>query len=78
MTSGEQDAAHHNVEGATLDNRRDIPNPPAEGISYYTPAQKPIAGTAFEESAPKLFQPLKIKGLEMQNRVMVCFKRSST
>ena len=49
-------------------------NKPAKGISYYTPAQEPPAGTAIlkdGQKAPKLFQPLKIRGMEMQNRIML-------
>ena len=53
-----------------------IPNPAAKGISYYTPAQIPAAGTAIDpqpecKSIPKLFQPLKIRGVEFQNRIFV-------
>jgi hypothetical protein len=48
----------------------------AEGISYFTPAQVPPAGTALDpqpcgEKIPKLFQPLKIRGVEFQNRIFV-------
>jgi len=54
----------------------DIRNEAAEGVPYYTPAQKPPAGTAVTPQAdgrpvPKLFTPLRIRGLEMQNRIMV-------
>lgn len=53
-----------------------IPNPPAEGIPYYTPAQIPASGTAIDpqpegKSIPKLFQPLKIRGLQFHNRIFV-------
>ncbi|MCJ1237415.1 hypothetical protein MMC14_005400 [Varicellaria rhodocarpa] len=45
-----------------------IENKAAEGVSYFTPAQNPPAGTATdpqpnETHPPKLFQPLKIRGL---------------
>ena len=45
-------------------------------ISYYTPEQKPVAGTALSmkdgsDKIPKLFQPLKLRGLTLQNRVAV-------
>lgn len=48
----------------------------AEGISYFTPAQVPSAGTALDPQPcggqiPKLFQPLKIRGVEFQNRIFV-------
>lgn len=54
----------------------DIRNEAAEGVPYYTPAQKPSAGTAVTPQAdgrpvPKLFTPLLIRGLKMQNRIMV-------
>lgn len=48
----------------------------AEGISYFTPAQVPSAGTALDPQPcggqiPKLFQPLKIRGVEFQNRIFL-------
>jgi len=51
-------------------------NKAAPGISYFTPAQVPASGTALgiEDEAkqiPILFQPLKIRGLEFQNRIFV-------
>lgn len=49
----------------------------AEGISYFTPAQSPPAGTARSpqtsgKAIPKLFQPLTIRGQTFQNRLGVC------
>ncbi|KAJ5589631.1 hypothetical protein N7537_012309 [Penicillium hordei] len=49
---------------------------PAEGISYFTPAQSPPAGTARNPQTsgkpiPKLFQPLTIRGQTFQNRLGV-------
>ncbi|KAI0667326.1 FMN-linked oxidoreductase [Trametes maxima] len=49
-------------------------NPPAPNTSYFTPAQYPPAGTAFDpqpegKPIPTLFKPLKIRGVEFQNRV---------
>lgn len=46
-------------------------------IPYFTPLQDPPAGTAFDpqesgKPIPKLFQPLKLRGMTMQNRIMVC------
>ncbi|KAF9009938.1 hypothetical protein BDQ17DRAFT_1347177 [Cyathus striatus] len=49
-------------------------NVPAEGISYFTPAQKPPAGTAIspeDKLVPKVFQPLTIRGTVFQNRIWV-------
>ena len=69
---------HHCVEGADNKDTEKHPvcNEPAPGISYYTPVQRPPAGTAADPQPdgshpPKLFQPLKIRGLTMQNRIMV-------
>ncbi|EKV15578.1 2,4-dienoyl-CoA reductase [Penicillium digitatum] len=52
----------------------DVSAKPAEGISYYTPAQSPPAGTARNPQTsgkpiPKLFKPLTIRGLTFQNRL---------
>lgn len=54
----------------------DVPVKPAEGISYFTPAQSPPAGTARDPQTsgkpiPKLFQPLTIRGRTFQNRLGV-------
>ncbi|KAH9474971.1 NADH:flavin oxidoreductase [Psilocybe cubensis] len=54
-------------------------NTPAPGAPFYTPYQNPAAGTAVVPQAsgkaiPKLFQPLKIRGLELQNRIFVEFR----
>lgn len=54
----------------------EIDNEAAEGVPYFTPAQNPPAGTAVDpqpdgKPIPKLFQPLKIRGMDMQNRIMV-------
>lgn len=54
----------------------DIPTKPAEGISYFTPAQEPPSGTARTpqtsgKPVPKLFKPLTIRGMEFQNRLGV-------
>ncbi|KAL8904103.1 MAG: hypothetical protein Q9207_003494 [Kuettlingeria erythrocarpa] len=70
--------AHHNVlEAAKQDfTGQNIANEPAEGVNYYTPAQVPPAGTASDPQPdgshpPKLFQPLKLRGLTLQNRIML-------
>ncbi|PFH48140.1 hypothetical protein AMATHDRAFT_66168 [Amanita thiersii Skay4041] len=51
-------------------------NIPADNVSFFTPAQLPASGTAVNvnklpegKSLPKLFQPIKIRGLEFQNRI---------
>ncbi|KAJ3509091.1 hypothetical protein NLJ89_g5400 [Agrocybe chaxingu] len=51
-------------------------NLPAPGISYFTPRQSPPAGTAVTpqksgKPIPKLFQPLKIRDVEFQNRIFL-------
>jgi len=51
-------------------------NYPAEGVSFFTPHQPLRAGTAIVADSdgkpvPKLFQPLKIRGIEFQNRIFV-------
>lgn len=56
----------------------DIPNKAASGVSYYTPAQNPPAGTAADPQSngskpPKLFQPLTLRGVTFQNRIGVCY-----
>ncbi|KAI0365791.1 FMN-linked oxidoreductase [Pilatotrama ljubarskyi] len=47
----------------------------APNTSYFTPAQKPPAGTAAPsrdgKPIPTLFQPIKIRGLEFHNRLFV-------
>ncbi|GIJ86531.1 hypothetical protein Asppvi_005420 [Aspergillus pseudoviridinutans] len=54
----------------------DVPIKPAQGISYFTPAQSLPAGTARQPQTsgkpiPKLFQPLTIRSTNFQNRVGV-------
>lgn len=48
-----------------------IPNVPAKGAPYFTPAQLPPSGTALDdgEEIPKLFQPLTIRGVTFPNRI---------
>jgi len=46
----------------------------AKGISYYTPAQNPPAGTFVEgkdSKQPKLFQPITLRGLTIPNRIVL-------
>ncbi|KAL2823270.1 FMN-linked oxidoreductase [Aspergillus cavernicola] len=52
----------------------DVPVKPAKGVSFFTPAQSPPAGTARnpqtnQKPIPKLFQPLTIRGQTFQNRL---------
>ncbi|KAH0612263.1 uncharacterized protein H6S33_010315 [Morchella sextelata] len=54
----------------------DLRNVPAEGVSYFTPAQVPASGTAVDpqpngNAIPSLFQPLTIRGATFQNRIML-------
>ena len=51
-------------------------NAPAPNVPYFIPRQYPPSGTAFEDQPdnkpiPTLFQPLKIRGVEFQNRIWV-------
>ncbi|KAF2494778.1 FMN-linked oxidoreductase [Lophium mytilinum] len=66
---------HHGVTAA-VEEENHITNRAAAGVSYFTPAQLPPAGTALHmkdegEKIPKLFTPLKIRGLTLHNRVML-------
>ncbi|GLA03857.1 hypothetical protein AnigIFM60653_003875 [Aspergillus niger] len=54
----------------------EIANEPASGIPYFTPKQTPTAGTALvpasqDPHTPKLFTPLRIRGIELQNRILL-------
>ncbi|RBR08895.1 uncharacterized protein FIESC28_10075 [Fusarium coffeatum] len=52
-----------------------IPNKAAKGVPFFTPEQDPPPGLAIKPSdgrpVPRLFQPLKIRGVTMQNRIWV-------
>ncbi|KAI1166471.1 NADPH dehydrogenase [Nemania serpens] len=49
-----------------------VENLAAPGAPFYTPVQDPPAGTALDPAnAPTLFQPLKIRGMTLQNRFVV-------
>ncbi|KAG9313356.1 hypothetical protein JVU11DRAFT_5671 [Chiua virens] len=53
-----------------------ITNRPAPSIPYFTPAQLPAAGTAYDpqpdgKPIPKLFQPIKIRGTTFHNRIFL-------
>lgn len=67
--------SHHAVAEGCSEEKYNV-NRAAPGISYYTPAQIPPAGTALEmkedgKSIPKLFTPLELRGLKLHNRIMV-------
>ena len=71
-------SSHHGIVNAEKQDEQhvDIVNEAAAGVSYFTPAQKPPSGTASDPQPdgshpPKLFQPLQIRGMTMQNRIMV-------
>ncbi|WYZ43346.1 hypothetical protein EsH8_VI_001045 [Colletotrichum jinshuiense] len=57
----------------TQQNAQDDGNRAAPGIPYFTPLQDPPAGTALlaegQKDVPKLFRPLKLRGLVLQNRI---------
>lgn len=46
---------------------------PAPGIPYFTPRQNPSPGTPFnvDETTPTLFTPLRIRDVELRNRIIV-------
>lgn len=68
--------SHHNTTDKPAQKQADdLVNHAAPGISYFTPLQDPPAGTAFldegKEDVPKLFKPIKIRGVTLQNRIML-------
>ncbi|KAF2092014.1 NADH-dependent flavin oxidoreductase-like protein [Saccharata proteae CBS 121410] len=72
MVSG---SSHHAVTNKIHEENHNC-NKAAPGISYFTPAQDPPAGTAFDpqddgKPIPKLFQPLTIRGVTFQNRIFL-------
>lgn len=53
-----------------------IPNVGAKGVPFFSPEQDPVAGSAVipqpsGRAVPKLFTPLKIRDVEMPNRIWV-------
>lgn len=64
----------HNEESRNAS--QGILNRGAKGVPFYTPEQVPPAGAALDpqpngQPTPKLFTPLKIRDMTMQNRIMV-------
>ncbi|KAH6604667.1 hypothetical protein Trco_006374 [Trichoderma cornu-damae] len=50
----------------------DLENTAAAGVPYFTPAQNPPAATPLDKaSAPTLFQPLRMRSVELHNRFVV-------
>jgi hypothetical protein len=64
--------SHHNVSQGVAGESQFV-NKAAQNTPYFTPAQDPPAGTAFlsddKKDIPKLFTPLKIRGVTLQNRM---------
>lgn len=53
-----------------------IHNAAAKGVSFYTPEQDPVPGSAVQpqpsgKPVPKLFTPIKIRDIELPNRIWV-------
>lgn len=65
--------SHHSVQQPAVTAGHHI-NKAAPGTPYFTPLQSPPAGTALlseeKKDVPKLFRPLKLRGL-------VCFHAAS-
>lgn len=67
-------SSHHNITEEIHEENHNV-NRAAPGVQYFTPLQDPAAGTAFVKddlkSIPKLFTPLKLRGLTLPNRIML-------
>jgi NADH:flavin oxidoreductase / NADH oxidase family len=66
----------HQAHGATTTDKKIIENTPAKNVSFYTPEQTIPSGAAQNPQSdgsapPKLFTPLKIKNLTLQNRIFL-------
>ena len=75
MAPKQDEQSHHGLAIQTEEAVHRV-NRAAPGISYFTPAQDPPAGTGLgmkdgSDKLPKLFTPLKLRGLTLQNRLMV-------
>ncbi|KAG9513887.1 NADH:flavin oxidoreductase/NADH oxidase, partial [Aureobasidium melanogenum] len=66
--------SHHNIVENVVGESRHV-NRAAPGVPYFTPLQSPPAGAAFVrehgKAVPKLFQPLKLRGLTLPNRIFL-------
>ncbi|ORY17505.1 hypothetical protein BCR34DRAFT_596975 [Clohesyomyces aquaticus] len=67
--------SHHGLAKEVEGENHNV-NKAAPGISYFTPMQDPPAGTALamkdgSGKIPKLFTPIKLRGLTLQNRIML-------
>ncbi|KAI9645111.1 NADH-dependent flavin oxidoreductase [Ciborinia camelliae] len=73
MSSTPTPHPQHGVPCGTCTPQPGILNIPAPGVSFYTPLQSPPSGTALSPSSstPKLFTPLRIRSLTLQNRIML-------
>lgn len=69
--------SHHNIHHKPEEERHNVNRdaPGHEERGYFTPLQQPPAGSALivegQKSVPKLYKPLKIRGMTMQNRIML-------
>ncbi|KAF1995340.1 FMN-linked oxidoreductase [Amniculicola lignicola CBS 123094] len=69
------ETAHHGL-AQEVKGEDTLVNKAAPGISYFTPQQDPAAGTGLKmkdgsSKLPKLFTPLKLRGITLQNRTML-------
>lgn len=76
MTAGTAGECAHHAGGIEVKGEDRLVNRAAPGVSYFTPLQDPPAGTALamkdgSDNIPKLFTPIKIRGVQLQNRIMV-------
>jgi hypothetical protein len=62
---------YHGIVAAKPTDRPDISNLGSKRVQYYTPSQDPPAGTAMSKDPPSVFTPLKIRDIEMTNRIIV-------
>lgn len=67
-----EEHSHHAAPPVAEENS--LVNKATPGISYFTPLQDPVAGTALamkdgSDKIPKLFTPIKLRGMTMQNRI---------
>lgn len=67
--------AHHNIHADIKEEPR-LANRASPAVPYFTPLQDPPAGTALvakgkNDHVPKLFRPLKLRGLTLHNRIML-------